>query len=361
MTTVRDLIYFDFAKAASLYSQIEGGLVKETQVGAEESKNERSTRNYELPFFKPQFGGSLEKKETELSTRVLHHDLLGRLEEHLFQSDIGLDLVREYGDSTPEVDPLHSRLEEVAYVRASGWSVIEDFDRLKNIAGEHNRLCEFIGRCTLSSIEKNEAFRTMMATIDAARRSVESIKDRNKRSREERKLQELEQQLQVAIAEATGMSGNDEWLLEGISFFIDLFMPGRVLLSVYPYEDLREFHVLANLKRDCFVDGDLDTALHAYGNRPNVKLTVVGLITSIPGPDGSEFQHLDDREDVDDGEEESRDGEDEEKFELGFRRVFQSFDGYYKFLRYSRYPNITVHTRLPSTEILVLATSRPRR
>ena len=51
MSEIRDLIYFDFGRAASLLSQIEGGLLQETQVGAESAKNERNIRKYDLKIF----------------------------------------------------------------------------------------------------------------------------------------------------------------------------------------------------------------------------------------------------------------------------------------------------------------------
>ncbi len=318
MKKLRDLIYFDFGRAASIYSQIEGGLLKETQSGEFQEKDERNIRKYDLKIFKSEFGGAAVEKSSQISTRILHHDLLGKLESYLFEEGFGTDL----SELSTEIDleTLHAHVRNASYVRAHGWSIVEDFERLKKISSQHNRLLEFIGRCSMSSGEDTQEFRTLAGELDAARKRIIEMKDRNKRAKEEQKLRRLEEQLKAMIAESTGLSGNPEWLMDGIGFFIDLFMPSRILLSIYPFEHLPAFQVLANLKRDCFVDGDLDSVLHAYGNRPNVKLTVLGLMTSCPGPSGEAFDPISELE-----EDEAADSE-LQSFELGFRRVFRSFD-----------------------------------
>ena len=75
MANIRDLIYFDFERAASLLSQIEGGLLQETQAETETGRDERNIRKYDLKVFKPEFGGVSVEKQSVITTRVLHHDL----------------------------------------------------------------------------------------------------------------------------------------------------------------------------------------------------------------------------------------------------------------------------------------------
>jgi hypothetical protein len=102
------------------------------------------------------------------------------------------------------------------------------------------------------------------------------------------------------------------------------------------FPECTSFQVLCNLKRECFIDSDLEHLLYGYGNRPNVKLAVFGLITSIPAIGGSTFDPL--REFS-----ERTNLSPEEAFEHAFRAVFGAMDGLEAFVRYSRYPNITVH------------------
>lgn len=337
MPEIRDLIYFDFDRAASLLSQVEGGLLQETQAGSESAKDQRNTRKYDLKFFKPEFEGVSEEKQSILTTRVLHHDLLGRLEEAVQGSDVFVDINEAFPDSRTAIEPLHDALSKCAYVRSTGRAIIQDFDRLKAIASKHNDLCEFLGRCSMSSLEKSEDYQRVANQLDAARAEVEAIKDRNKRSVAEKKLGKQQATLRAAIEEATGLGTVDQWLLDGVQFFVDMFMPGRILLSVHPIDGIPSFRVLANLKRACFVDGDLESVVHAYGNRPNVDLTVLGLVTSLPAEENTRTTQP---ESTDDGGDSRGDYE---AFERGFTALFESFDEYYKFVSFSRYPSVTVH------------------
>ena len=76
-----------------------------------------------------------------------------------------------------------------------------------------------------------------------------------------------------------------------------------------------------------------------------MKLTVFGLVTSVPGPSGLPFDPMaeyseftgDDRE-----EEEKTDEERAAGFEMVFRGMFGAMDGMEQFARPTRYPRITV-------------------
>jgi hypothetical protein len=77
---LKNILYFDFDKAASLVSQLEGGLAKQRSETSEETQDERKIRKYELlKVFKSEFGGIQTDKKAVIETKVLHHDLLVRL------------------------------------------------------------------------------------------------------------------------------------------------------------------------------------------------------------------------------------------------------------------------------------------
>ena len=78
---IRDLIYFDFDKAASIFSQVEGGLIKEIQSGSENSINQKKDHKFDLKLYKSEFGKDSSGKTSRLETKVLHHDLLFKIEE----------------------------------------------------------------------------------------------------------------------------------------------------------------------------------------------------------------------------------------------------------------------------------------
>ena len=55
---LRDILYFDLDKAASLISQIEGGLAQSRTEGQEATSDSRNVRKYDLMrVFNAEFGG----------------------------------------------------------------------------------------------------------------------------------------------------------------------------------------------------------------------------------------------------------------------------------------------------------------
>lgn len=335
---LRDLVYFDFDKAASIFSQVEGGLLREIQSGVEATKDERSVRKYDLMLFKPEFGGIATEKKSQLETRVLHHDLLIRIEKNLFELGVAVDLNIALNESDFTAELIRSNLIGASYVRADGWAVIEDYERVKKIAGNFNAIAEFIGRCAMQSIEQTEEYKKLQEQLDNARAEANAEKDRNKKTKMLSNVESLESKFRKLIRERVKAEGVPEWLINGIGLFIDTFMPGRINLRVYPFESVPDFQVLANLKKDCFVDGDLENVLFAYGTRPNIKLTILGLITSLPDQFGHPFDPIEEfKEHV------VTHTTEEKAFEKGFRELFDAIEKFERFMRFSRYPNITVY------------------
>lgn len=336
---LRDLLYFDFDKAASLFSQIEGGLVEKVESGSETSKDERNIRKYDVKLFKPEFGGIATEKTSRLESRVLHHDLLVRLEGHLFSQGYAVDLNDALqAQESLNVQSIHGALGDVSCLRAEGWAVIEDYERIKNISAKFNPVVDFIGRCGMSNVEQSGEYQPLMKQLDDLKSAAASQADRNKRAKASKQLAVIEERVREAIKSATGLAGVPEWLISGMALFIDTFMPGRINLRIYPFESVPSFQILSNLKRDCFVDDDLENVVFAYGTRPTVKLVVLGLVTSFPGEGGETFDPMAEFEDGTEGADSEEKG-----FERGFRAVFTGMEGLNRFARYSRFPNVTVY------------------
>lgn len=90
---LRDLVYFDFEKTASIFSQTEMGLLQETKSTFEDSKDERNIRKYGLAgIFTPEFGSISAEKNSILESKILHHDLLARVEAIIFNQGFAVDL-----------------------------------------------------------------------------------------------------------------------------------------------------------------------------------------------------------------------------------------------------------------------------
>jgi hypothetical protein len=174
----------------------------------------------------------------------------------------------------------------------------------------------------------------LQAQIETKRQEIKQTKDRNQKTLETTKLKVLESQMEKALASATTTSGLEQWLLDGIKQWIDTFMSDRINFRIYPFENIPSFQVLCNLKRDCFVDQNLEHLLYGYGNRPNVPLAVFGLITSIPPKEKSLFNPL---------AEFSDNNSPDIAYERVFREIFGAMENFESIVRFSRYPNITIH------------------
>ena len=123
-----------------------------------------------------------------------------------------------------------------------------------------------------------------------------------------------------------------------------MFSAERIIARFYPFEDEPTHHVVAALKRDSFVDSDLGNLLLAYGSRPTIKLTVFGLVTSVPSESGPQFDPMSEYPDSDSapGPEPETDAERAADFERVFRTMFGAMDGMEQFATPTRYPRITI-------------------
>lgn len=187
-------------------------------------------------------------------------------------------------------------------------------------------------------MQQTPEVQSIQQELDNARKKANAEGDRNKKAKELEKLRVAEGKFQTLLREALGWEEVPRWLLDGMGLFINTFMPSRINLRVYPMEGVPQFQVLANLKRDCFIDGDLENVLFAYGTRPNVKLTVLGLITSMPERFGEVFDPM--REFEEQGQESMSA---DMSFEKGLRDVFRGLEGLEQLVRFSRFPNVTVY------------------
>jgi len=331
---IRDLIYFDFDRAASIYSQITEGLIHQSQHEVEIGADQRNVRRYDLlGLFKPEFGSVSTEKKAQIETKILHHDLLVKVEDFLFSAGVAHDLNSE---KPTDYDHVREALAEVRYVRVEGWAAIEDYARLVKLTERFHDLVRFISMCALSGSKADEARAMLLKSLEVARREANSQADRNKKKQLDARLAKVQEQVDAELEKVISSSDVPAWLTEGIRFFIDSFLPGNLNIRVCPYPELPAFHVLGALKRDCLVDRDLETLTFAYGSKPNVQLTMFGLITSTPTKTGKPFDFKSADEHLGSTSPETA------GFQKAFRGVFNAFESFEEFVRFSSYPNITI-------------------
>ena len=338
-TRLRDFIYLDLPRLASIYSQLTGGLVTETEVSSGSEQDQRNIRKYDLKVFKPEFGGTEKKSERFVETRVMHHDLFNTVESLLFDKAFAIDVNKTLSSSDIISGKAHSLFKKAFYVRATGWAVIEDYEKMKFISQRHGDICKFISMSIRSGLKDTEEYKELEQQIEEIRKITEGQKDRNQKSKQKTQIRSLEKQLEQVLNSATTLDGVDQWIIDGFETWVDTFMQKAIYFHLYPYDDLNSFHIKSNLKQECFVDGSISATDFAYGGRPNVKLTTLGLVTSVPNEGEPPFDPMAEFE-----EHKPEDDEDDPiGFESAMRGMFRGFEGMEKFGKFDRYPNITVY------------------
>lgn len=332
---IRDFLYFDLDKASSILSQFEWGLIDQISITQDETDSKSGGIKAGIPHIaEANLGAENQNRQSIFETKKLHHDIFNRIETQLTQAKMVVDLLPLLEKSEISPDNIREVIGNKPFIKAQGWSVIEDYQRIMSITSRMNEIMGFINQSQIYTLKQKPEFVELQTQIEAKRQEIKQIKDPNHRSLQSTKLRALENQVEKLLASETTTSGLEQWLLDGIKQWIDTFMPDRINFRIYPFESLPSFQVLCNLKRDCFVDQNLEHLLYGYGNRPNIPLSAFGLITSIPPKNKSSFNPM-----AEFGDNNSPDI----AFESVFRKIFDAMEDFESVVRFSHYPNITIH------------------
>lgn len=332
--SIRDLVYLDFDKAASIWSQFQEGLPDRVSLTAETGKTKKAGTKFSVPTIADanMDVDYLEKRST-LESKTLHHDILNRVEKHLADSGLVTDLTKALDAEESSASQIRGALCGRPYLRVAGASVIEDYRKILKITEKFNDLAAFTARPGLEKLKQSAEYTELEALIAETRIGIGKTVNRKTKADEKARAEALERKLEEM---GNPKAAVDQWILDGLRLWIETFMSERINFRIYPFVNSPSFQVLCNLKRDCFVDSDLEHLLYGYGNVPNVPLAVFGLITSLPSETSASFDPMAEFETLAEVPEPVA-------FEKAFREIFGAMDGLENFVRYSRYPNVTIH------------------
>lgn len=345
---IRDLIYFDFDKAASLFSQVEGGLLTETKSGSESTLDKKNAHKLNIKLYSGEFAKGVADKSTDLETRILHDDLLVQIEQTLFDENIAIDLNSNLGRLGQSSLRVREAIADYSYIKVEGWAAIEDYGRFQRIAEQYNKFGEFVLKCGEAEWKQSPAYMEPQMQLDNMKAQAKNEVKAAQRAVLNADVKRAERIVNDLIAAREKSLHVDSWLLDGLQLFINLLMPGRLNVRIFPFSDLEDFQVIANLKRECLVDNDIEVTLSAYGTRPDQKLTMLGLITSLPPESGLELDTMLPLKEAAEGG---------RVLEAGFRKMFAAFDNLEKLVRFSNYPNVTVYPIAVYRHIRMAATA----
>ncbi len=333
MKTIKDLIYFDYDKAKSLNSQLKGGIISELTRAVEEEGTISSEIGFDIKVLKGRVGGSGKERTLRTEKIELYHELLNEIEKSLLEKKILTDLNDEFEKEGNSFNDFLETVPGFTYIKSTGWSSFEDFERFKRIMNNFNEIQRLI---YASALENNPEIIKFKEQINDLRKEIKASKKANK-TPELKKLNAIEKNFDKTIEKESGTVFLDEMFIERIETFLNTFSPNRLNFRLAPFDVFNDFQILANLKSEYLVNGDFENVIFTYGSRPNVKLSVLGIITSCP-------QKVDVRVDLNDeylGYEEDE-LQEEAAFEKAFRGVFSSFEEFEKFFFVPTYPKIAV-------------------
>jgi hypothetical protein len=333
--TLYDYVYVDLAKVISLYSQLTGGVVELRESNREQTEAADNKRHYDFRVFKHDAGGTVHDKAGVKDVIKPHHALLTELEDELARNGYLIDLTDDQEAESFRDPTFREQLRNTLCLKVRGRSVIEDYERIKGIAGVFPQVAELINKSTESNLRQSAAFLELQRQVSELDDQIKQTKDRNERAARTQQLKGIKRTIEDVLSNAATVGGVDQWILDGLKTWIDAFLPGIVNCRVYPSIDRADEHVFGHLKRECFEDRDPQSFHFTYGSVPTEPLTLLGIVTSVPDLDSELFKPLSefDRDPL----------TSEELFEKAIRGMFRGFDGLEQMIRTSRFPRVLVY------------------
>lgn len=176
----------------------------------------------------------------------------------------------------------------------------------------------------------------MQQQIKDAKKGVENL-ERNQKAKELNRLKSLEKQFDNKLQELTDIHVFDDDYINRMKMFLDTFSPNRLNFRLLPLDNFNDFQILANLKEKYLVDSNFESIIYTYGTRPNIKLSILGIITSCPQPTDQRVDPNDEFLIYNDDELNEVQG-----FDKAFRNVFTSFEAFEKFFFVPSFPKLAI-------------------
>ncbi len=328
---LREILYFDSDKAVSFISQTQFGLIKEITTRKDETLSRRRKLGIAIAnIFTGEIARETTKSDEIQERKELHHDLLIRVENVFREKKLVADLTELANSETDTLDQILLHLEEKPFIKTTGSCFIEDFSRINVFSKIINNQIDYINRSIISNSD-NEDFKQLAIDIKRIERNLDRTKNQNDRFAKEIELRDKYEE----ISNHTGTKKIDQWVIEGISYWIDAYLKDRLIFRILPFERIPAFQVICNLKKEGITDKDIDYLISSYGQTPNLPFSVIGLITSKPDNKRQNLNPLDEFN-IDEDLDNIR------IFEQALRKMFPAIEGMESFTRFSRYPNITV-------------------
>lgn len=279
-----DYLYVDLPKVISLYSQIIGGVVESRETTQEHARTADNKRAYDFKVFRHDAGGTDNDRSGTKEVIKPHHSLLAELEHELVAQGYLLDFTRQVSSHSLRDPELRKVLSTSLCIKVTGRAVIEDYERIKGVAGAFPEVVKLINKSIESGIKDSAAYKQLQGELEGLTVQLKDQKDRNARASKEARLKEVKANLASVVSSIASVGVVDQWILDGLRTWIDTFLPGIINLRVYPSLERPDEQIFGHLKREHFEDRDSSSFHFTYGSVPTEPISLIGVVTSVPLP-----------------------------------------------------------------------------
>ncbi|UXP32994.1 hypothetical protein N6H18_03365 [Reichenbachiella agarivorans] len=334
MKSIKDLIYFDTDKAKSLISQLNDGLISEISRAIEDETEESAGLGFDVKIVKGSLGDKTKERSLRTEKIELYHEMLNTIEHDLLEKNLLTPINETFDNWKGSFNDFMDEIPNFNYIKATGWASFEDFERFKRILSNFNEIQRLI---FTSQLLETPEYRSLQDQIEQAKKTANQNSDRNLKAKDLNKIKALEKKIDDILKEQSSIHLFDEDWVERVRTFLDTFSPERLNFRLLPLDHFGDFQILSNLKAKFMLDGNFENTIFTYGSRPNIKLSVIGIITSCPRKDDPRVHPSDEYLAYSDDE-----LSDEGQFDKAFRRVFDSFEAFEKFFFVPSFPKIAI-------------------
>ncbi|WNW02746.1 hypothetical protein RRF68_04875 [Tenacibaculum sp. HL-MS23] len=345
MKSIKDLIYFDINKAKSLISQLNGGLLNEISRAVEDENEESAGIGFDVKIIKGNIGEKSKEKTIKTERISVYHEMLNSIENDLNENGLLTSINSSFDKWESSFNDFMDEIPKLSYVKATGWGSFEDFERFKRIFTNFNEIQRLIFGSVLL---ENPELIALKEQLEAAKKVAYQNKDRNNRSKELNKVRAIENKVDELLKSESDVHLFDEDWISKVKTFLDTFSPNRLNFRLLPLDDFGDFQILCNLKSEYMLEGNFENTIYTYGSRPNVKLTVIGIITSCPRKEDTRVHPSDEYIGTSETELSA-----ESHFDKAFRNVFDSFEAFEKFFFVPNYPKIAISPIAIYREVII--------
>jgi uncharacterized protein (UPF0335 family) len=345
MKSIKDLIYFDISKAKSLISQLNDGLISEISRAVEDESEDSAGLGFDVKIIKGNLGEKSKEKTVKTEKISLYHEMLNSIEKDLTENDLLTSINNSFENWEGSFNDFMDEIPNLSYIKATGWGSFEDFERFKRILTNFNEIQRLIFESVLL---ENPELIALREQLSEAKKVANQNKDRNNRTKELNKVRAIERNVDELLKSETDVHLFDEDWISKVKTFLDTFSPDRLNFRLLPLDDFGDFQILSNLKAEYMLEGNFENTIFTYGSRPNVKLTVLGIITSCPRIEDIRVHPSDEYLGTVESE-----LSDESHFDKAFRNVFDSFEAFEKFFFVPNYPKIAISPIAIYREVII--------